>query len=1041
MCLTWSEITKNTMASRNFHANPFPGIRSYEINEHHHFFGREHQVSELINKLSETKFLAIVGSSGCGKSSLIKAGLIPELFKTNKENLPESWKLFIFRPAEDPIGNLANALAQEIHDFETIESDLRSGNDGLVKVSEKLLRPGQSALIYIDQFEELFRFRRSGSFSQTFAEASAFIGLILHAIDQSEVPVNIVLSMRTDFLDECTEFRGLSEMINKGYYLVPRMNNEERRLAITGPITASGNSISEALVERLLEDVGDNPDQLPILQHAMMRTWDDWIMNKTGDQPIDIEHYEAIGTMKEALSVHLEEIYADLKDDRTKYHAEKLFKALTDLTKESRGTRRPTTLGEICTLTGAREEEIVRLIDQFRSPGCAFLMPSAHIALTTDTTIDISHESIMRVWSRLKKWVEEEGESAQLYLRLSKSAELYQEGKTGLWVNPELQLALQWKEQTRPNITWASRYDPAFDRAITFLNYSKKQYEFELSKKEKQQARNLKRARVSAIILGFASLISILFLIISLNLRFKAEASRKEALEKEKMAVMEKLKTDEQRKEAIIQRKISEQQQQIAEQQERITEQQRQFAVKQQFIAQEQTAEAVNQRKQAETARHEAVVAMDEAQIQRKEALAQKQIAEQERIKAEESEKTAQRLRLLATSNSLAIQALQLHSTVEDDSPALYALTAWNLHRRNGGADFDPAMYSALSAISDDPIILRGHDDAVRSITMSKSGKYLYSCGDDKKVLQWNMDKIDAPPLQAELTKEIKDAFRSITLTHDDSWLVAGNTSGQLVVWSLKQFPKFPKVIRAHSSIVNTLTAHPEKNHFYSCGSDGLLLQWRYDGENFHKTLLDSVADPIRCAAVNAQGTQLVYATASGEVRMISLNNEKSIPSILITLKSPALSVKFDRSNEAVALGCQDGSVQLIQFSNKDVIQETAFGRHISGIAGLAFSPDGKTLTSTGYDWSIKVTPYPLAEENPVSINSHEFWVYDVLFTPDGSKVISCSADKTIRIFSTHNQQMADKLASRIKRNMTVDEWNKLVGEDVPYQTTIDLQP
>ncbi|MDO8896209.1 MAG: hypothetical protein Q7V19_01065, partial [Bacteroidales bacterium] len=148
-------------------------------------------------------------------------------------------------------------------------------------------------------------------------------------------------------------------------------------------------------------------------------------------------------------------------------------------------------------------------------------MPSAHITLTKDSTIDISHESIMRVWLRLKKWVEEEGESAQLYMRLSKSAELYQEGKTGLWVNPELQLALQWKVQTRPNITWASRYDPAFDRAMTFLDYSKKQQELELSKKEKQQSRNLKRARNSAIILGVASLISILFLIVSLNLRFK----------------------------------------------------------------------------------------------------------------------------------------------------------------------------------------------------------------------------------------------------------------------------------------------------------------------------------------------------------------------------------------------------------------------------------------------------------------------------------------------------------------------------------------
>jgi WD40 repeat protein/energy-coupling factor transporter ATP-binding protein EcfA2 len=1030
------------MAPRNFHANPFPGIRSYEINENHHFFGRELQVLELIRKLSETRFLAIVGSSGCGKSSLIKAGLIPELFKKRQDNLPESWKLLIFRPAEDPIGNLGKALSDGLHEFEQIDATLRSGNNGLVKVLRETLSPNQAGLLYIDQFEELFRFKRNGSISQTITEATLFIDLIINAIIQSEIPLYIVLSMRTDFLDECTEFRGLSEMINKGYYLVPRMNSEERRLAITGPISTTGNSISESLVERLLEDVGDDPDQLPILQHAMMRTWDHWTMNKIGNQPIDIEHYEAIGTMKEALSVHLEEIYSDLKDEKNKYDAEKLFKALTDLTKESRGTRRPTTLGEICTLTNAKEEEITRVIDQFRSPGCAFLMPSANITLTKESTIDISHESIMRVWLRLKKWVEEEGESAQLYLRLSKSAELYQEGKTGLWVNPELQLALQWKEQTRPNVTWATRYDPAFDRAMTFLNYSKKQHELELSKKENQQKRNLKRARNSAVILGIASIISILFLIVSLNLRFKAEASRKEALEKEKMAVVERKKTDEQRKEAIIQRKISEQQQQIAEQQEMITEQQRQYAVKQQMIAQEQTVEAIQQKKHADDARHEAITARDEAQLQRKEAITQKQIADLERINAEESERTAQRLRLLAISNSMAIQALQLHSTVSDETPALYALTAYQLNNENGGSETDPAIYSALSAISNDPIVLRGHDDAVRAITISTNGKFLFSCGDDKNVLRWNLTNYEEPPLQAEIPKEIKEPIRSIMLTRDDKWLVAGTTTGQLIVWSQNLFPKSAKILEAHTSIVSSLTADPVMDQFYSCGSDGLLLKWNYDGLNFYRTLLDSVADPIGCSDINITGKQMVYATAAGDVKVISLYEKQLTASFLMKLKSPALSVKYDNNGETIAIGCQDGSVQLLQKGKSgELQQQEVIGRHISGITGLAFSPDGGTITSAGYDWKIRMSFYPLTEEKPVTINNHELWVYDVLFTPDGSQLISCSADKTIRIFSTQNQQMADKLTPAIKRNMTITEWNKMVGLDVPFHKTIKNLP
>ncbi len=169
-------------------------------------------------------------------------------------------------------------------------------------------------------------------------------------------------------------------------------------------MVTKGAQIAEDLVEQLLADVGDDPDQLPIMQHAMMRTWEYWILNRIGEQPIGLDHYTAIGTMKEALSVHLEEIFADLRDDKSKYTAEKLFKALTDITQENRGTRRPTKLKEIMTLAESREEELIRVIDNFRKPGCAFLMPSASVGLDLDTIIDISHESIMRVWTRLRNW-------------------------------------------------------------------------------------------------------------------------------------------------------------------------------------------------------------------------------------------------------------------------------------------------------------------------------------------------------------------------------------------------------------------------------------------------------------------------------------------------------------------------------------------------------------------------------------------------------------------------------------------------------------
>ncbi|NJO87629.1 MAG: hypothetical protein HC831_00710 [Chloroflexia bacterium] len=194
---------------------------------------------------------------------------------------------------------------------------------------------------------------------------------------------------------------------------------------------------------------------------------------------------------------------------------------------DNRGTRRPARLDEICKITGAHEEDVITVINEFRAEGNSFLMPVHAQRLDSNSVIDISHESIMRVWKRLVGWVLTETESAQLYLRLAKSAELYQEGKTGLLVNPDLQLALKWKEENQPNETWALRYDPTFERTMNYLEYSQKEYEKALAAKEERQKRNLRRTRYVAIVLGVASLISISFLIVALNLKLKAEASEK----------------------------------------------------------------------------------------------------------------------------------------------------------------------------------------------------------------------------------------------------------------------------------------------------------------------------------------------------------------------------------------------------------------------------------------------------------------------------------------------------------------------------------
>ena len=229
--------------------NPFPGLRPFREDEEHLFFGRENQVDAMVDKLSRTHFLAVVGTSGSGKSSLVNCGLRPGLHGGLMSGAGTDWRVAQFRPGSDPIRAMAHALAQDgvlFSDFqssglplsEVMDTTVRMSKLGLVDMYRQAHLPANTnLLVVVDQFEELFRFQhKKGKVQESIAqEAIEFVNLLLEAAEQTKYPIYIVPTMRSDFLGDCAQFRGLVEAINEGQYLVPRMTREERRAAIAGP--------------------------------------------------------------------------------------------------------------------------------------------------------------------------------------------------------------------------------------------------------------------------------------------------------------------------------------------------------------------------------------------------------------------------------------------------------------------------------------------------------------------------------------------------------------------------------------------------------------------------------------------------------------------------------------------------------------------------------------------------------------------------------------------------------------------------------------
>jgi WD40 repeat protein/energy-coupling factor transporter ATP-binding protein EcfA2 len=525
-----------TRAPVEMPTKPFPGLRPFEFGENQLFFGRDGQSDQIIRKLSATRFVAVVGTSGSGKSSLVRAGLLPDLFSGFMQGAGSHWRVALMRPGNDPLGALARALNtpdvfgsddEENAALQTVitEATLRRGSLGLVEsVRQNRMPQSESLLVVVDQFEELFRFARvTVSGEQYRYEAAAFVKLLLEAARQREQNIYVVLTMRSDFLGDCSIFWDLPEAINEGQYLVPRMTRDQRAEAITGPVAVCGGRVEQRLVNRLLNDMGDNPDLLPILQHALMRTWENWLGDHAEGEALDLRHYEAVGTMTDALSLHADEAFNELPDERARLIAEKVFKALTEKGEDNREVRRPTVLRDLCALTGATLTEVVPVLELFRREGRSFLMPPASVPLDEESLIDISHESLIRNWKRLREWVDDESQSAQIYTRLAETAVLHERNRAGLWRDPDLQLALDWRERTSPTPSWAVRYNPEFDSAMKFLDASVEARDAAALEEERRRRREMRRTRVAAVVFFFLFLLAVVVLLYASAQRSRAE--------------------------------------------------------------------------------------------------------------------------------------------------------------------------------------------------------------------------------------------------------------------------------------------------------------------------------------------------------------------------------------------------------------------------------------------------------------------------------------------------------------------------------------
>jgi len=377
------------------------------------FFGRETLVQDLLGRMAEendlSRFLAVIGPSGSGKSSAVKAGLIPSL---RRGGLPgsEHWFIVEFTPGSHPFEELETALLRvAVNPPESLLGQLRQDERGLLRAIGRILPPDKlvDLVLVIDQFEELFTLLDDED------TRAAFLESLLTALLDPRSRLRVVITLRADFTDRPLEYVDFGELVRQRTEFVLPLTPDELELAITQPARQAGLALEPGLSGRIIRDLGDQPGVLPLLQYALTELYE----RRVGRR-LTLGAYQDSGGVLGALGKRAEEIYSDL-DQTGQETARQVFLRLVTLGEGVEDTRRRVLQSELdalssrsksgtgstsSTMNGRGEKGVREVFDSF---GRARLLSFDHDPLTRGPTVEVAHEALLREWPRLREWLDE----------------------------------------------------------------------------------------------------------------------------------------------------------------------------------------------------------------------------------------------------------------------------------------------------------------------------------------------------------------------------------------------------------------------------------------------------------------------------------------------------------------------------------------------------------------------------------------------------------------------------------------------------------
>ena len=937
-------------------ASPYKGLRSFEPEDKDQFFGRDQLIAGLINELEQTNLILLLGASGSGKSSVVRAGLVPWLCQqwgTRLVNLT-------LRPDLDPFESLYGSLLGR---FKQSDARLARGGqvDTLTQIVKRLKQPESFGFIFIDQFEELFTISDQD-------KRDRFITSLAKLCQEqaADRTLKIVATMRADFLDrlDAEPVNRLARLTDKHRPLMTQMYPDELRLAIEQPAAHHGVVFEQGLVETIIKDVQGQAGYLPLLQYTLNQLWESEVRDGgIHDRTLNIHSYRLIGGVRGALQKRVSQIYAALSEPE-KLAAQRIFLKLVGIGGNSTTDTdwKPVRKREMRSRFSFSLEQkvLTQLIN-------ASLLVSDAPAADSKATVEIAHEILLSSWDELRGWIEQNREAIALRNRINEDASRWKIEKLDdeLWSGTKLAQAIDLKN------------DSTFNQVLGGFGSDILQF-IEASQEVRDRQQREKEVRRRRTMFGLASFSAVTLVLAGTALYYLQQAQRQRV--KQLAATAEALLAT-QPVEATIHAIAA-----YGLSQSPLV----QFPDRPRFDSAEdslfnaQRANAEQQRFLHNTEVYAVAISPDG-----------------QTIASGGGDNVVQ---LLDTKTG-KLKGQPFVGHIAEVYAVAFSPDGQTI--ASGGGDKTVRLWDAQTG--ELKHTLTGYNGIVTSISFSSDGKTIASGSLDKTVQLW--DFRTGEPIRNTLIKH-KSAVYTVAFSPDGKTIASGGRDKTVQLWNTKTGESKGEPWIGHESEIHSVEFSPDGTIIASSSSDQTIRLWDSNtGELRNK--LTGHDDPVYTVAFSPDGKTIA---SSGEGRNIKLwdSNTGEIKNILTGHGAAVYKVAFGPDGESIISGSGDRSVRLWNIQTG-----VLFIGHKDKIVSVNFSPDGKVIASGSWDKTVRLWDQQTGVLKH-TLSGHNGQVNSVSYSPNGKVIASGSSDQTVRLWDAHSGRLKHTLTGHEDMIMSV---------------------